>query len=78
MVGWASVAVSNCFRTFERTTERPTLRKFWMKQAVQVAKYGREGLEPKTHVQGKEAKTWVFFVGDQWIKYGNILWLTLQ
>lgn len=33
-----------------------------MKQAVQVAKYGREGLEPETNVQGKEAKSMEIYI----------------
>lgn len=78
MVGWASVAVSNCFLVRENHRASHAAEVLFLKQAVQVAKYGREGLEPKTNVQGKEAKRWVFFVGDQWIKYGNILWLTLR
>ena len=78
MVGWASVAVSNCFLVRENHRASHAAEVLFLKQAVQVAKYGREGLEPKTNVEGKEAKRWVFFVGDQWIKYGNILWLTLR
>lgn len=61
MVGWASVAVSNCFLVRENHRASHAAEVLFLKQAVQVAKYGREGLEPKTNVQGKEAKRWGFF-----------------